>query len=99
MFADSLSVLLDHVMDRIWPDWHGHGLGDIFGHRRCREAASPDGARDRGRGEESAPRRIDGREHHGMVYCRRVCGWRAKHAVSLGHWILSPLWLRFEPVR
>jgi hypothetical protein len=31
----------------------------------------------RGNGQEVSPRRIDG----------RVCGWRAMHAVSLGHWI------------
>jgi putative ABC transport system substrate-binding protein len=47
--------------------------------------AGADDADDRGHGEESSPRWVDGREHHGVVYCRRVCGWRAKHAVSLGH--------------
>jgi hypothetical protein len=32
------------------------------------------------------------------VSCRRVCGWRAKHAVSPGHW-RAPLWLGLEPGR
>jgi hypothetical protein len=27
VLAGGLLVLLDHVIDRIWPDWHGDGLG------------------------------------------------------------------------
>jgi len=40
-------------------------------------------------GEETSPRRID----------RRVCGWRAKHAISSGHLDLRPSWLGLEPGR
>ncbi len=30
----------------------------------------------------------------------RVCGWRAIHAISLIHWILTPLlWFGLEPGR
>ena len=28
-----------------------------------------------------------------------ACGWRAMHAVRLGHWNQSSLWLRLEPGR
>jgi hypothetical protein len=49
-------------------------------HRRdskCGRRHSRDGAAG-SNGEQAPPGRIDGK-------CRRVCGWRAKHAVSLGH--------------
>jgi hypothetical protein len=54
------------------------------------KSAGADNACDGGHGEETAPRRVAWREHHWVVECRRVCGWRAKHAVSLGHWISTP---------
>jgi hypothetical protein len=43
-----------------------------------------------GLGEETAARGIRGK-------CRRVCGWRAKHAGSSGHLDLRPSWLGLEP--
>jgi hypothetical protein len=73
----SSSVDLDQGKHRIRPalPGHGHGLGDGRRPRGGGKGASTDGACGSGRGEESSPRRI----------YRRVCGWRAKHAVSLGH--------------
>jgi hypothetical protein len=63
-------------------------------HRSSSEATSPDETSAGGHGEETSTCRVDGREHR-MVDCRRVCGWRAKHAVSLGHGInLRLAWVR-----
>ena len=56
-----------------------NGCSDRHGNRG--EAADADDAGAGGKGDKASPRRVDG------VDCRRVCGWRAKHAVSLGHWI------------
>ncbi len=76
---------------------HGHGLGDIRRPRGGGKGASTDGARDRGHSEETAPHGIAWREHHGVVDCRRVCGWRVIHAISLGHGIGAPVaWVRAE---
>jgi len=87
VLAGGLPVLLDHGLDRVGPDWHGDGLGDVV-RRRCSggEATCPDEAGAGGDGEETAPGWIAWREHE-LIDCRRVCGWRAKHAVSLGHGI------------
>ena len=38
-----------------------------------------------------------GKEATAILIYGRAFGWRAKHAISLGHWILSPLWLGLEP--
>jgi hypothetical protein len=84
---------IDHAEHRIWPavPGRGHGRGDARVHRSSTgKGASTDDARDGGHGEETPPRRIAWREHHGVVDCRRVCGWRDIHAVSLGHWISTP---------
>jgi hypothetical protein len=45
------------------------------------EAADADDAGAGGKGDKASPRRVDG------VDCRRVYGWCAMHAISLGHWI------------
>ena len=58
----------------------GDGLGDVRCHRSGGKAASASNACDGGHGEKTAPRRIYG----------RVCGWHAKHAVSLDHGIYPP---------
>src|ERR1700716_313895 len=60
VFEAGLSVLLDHFMNRIRPDWHGDGLGGVRGHRCSGETASSDDAGAGGHGEESSPRRIYG---------------------------------------
>jgi hypothetical protein len=69
---------------------HGDGLGDTRVHRSSSgKSAGADNACDGRDGEEMAPRWIAWREHHGVVDCRRACGWRAIHAVSLGHGFAS----------
>jgi hypothetical protein len=86
----SFSVGFDQTKHRVrqgrrrWRD--GDGRRNARRHRGGgKGGASTDGACDRGRGEETAPRWIAWREHYGVGDCRRVYGWRAKHAVSLGH--------------
>jgi hypothetical protein len=59
------------------------------------EAADADDAGAGGKGDKASPRRVDG---SGGVDCRRVYGWRAMHAVSLGHENASS-WLGLEPGR
>jgi len=51
---------------------------------RGRNSGNDGNGADGRNGQEVPPRRVDG---SGKVVCRRVCGWRAKHAVSLIHWI------------
>ena len=48
------------------------------GQRKRQAKSTGAGGSYSGLGEETAARGIRGK-------CRRVCGWRAKHAVSLGH--------------
>jgi hypothetical protein len=90
-------VLLDHVIDRVWSDSHGHGHGrrDARVHRGSSgKGAGTDDTGDRGQSEEPPSRWIAWREH-GLIDYRRVCGWRAKHAVSLSHGInLRLAWVR-----
>jgi len=54
--------------------WRGGGHGSHG------EGADTGDARAGRNCEETSPRRVD---------CRRVCGWRAIHAISLDHWIPS----------
>ncbi len=90
---DSLRFAVFHTAEMLMSlekeydaSWHGDGRKDAWVHRgRSGEGTGANGACDRGHGEETAPRWIAWREHHGVVDCRRVCGWRAKHAVSLDH--------------
>jgi hypothetical protein len=99
VLAGGLPVRLDHGMDRVWPDWHGDGLGDVRGLCGSGKGAGTDDARDGRSGEETAPGWIARREHYGVVDCRRVCGWRDIHAVSPGHLDRRPFWLGLEPGR
>jgi len=92
VIAASFSVDFDQTKYRIWQGRGNgearqgrNGLGDVRRPRGSGKGASTDGACDGGHGEETAPRGIAWREHHGMIDCRRVCGWRAKHAISLDH--------------
>ena len=78
----------DRVTERTACLRHRDGLEDALVHCGSGgKSAGADDARDRGHGKETAPGWIAWREHHGLIECRRVCGWRAKHAVSLGHLI------------
>src|SRR5882724_9956611 len=81
VIAISLSVRFDQAKHRVVPGNRCRrrdcdGFRDVV-RRGCGEGetASADHAADCSNGQESAPGRIYG----------RVCGWRAKHAVSLGH--------------
>src|SRR5712664_843764 len=71
VLAGGLSVLLDHGIDRIGE----RGLGDARRHRSgVQKDAGTSDARAGCNWQESSPRRVDGRAHHGVVDCRRVCG-------------------------
>jgi hypothetical protein len=71
MIEGGLPVRLDHVINRIRPDWHGQRLGDVCGLRGGREGA---GACDRGHGEEMAPRRVAGTSGGDLL---QTCLWVA----------------------
>ena len=68
------AVRLDQIEYRV-----KDSLGGSGGSRKRQAKRSATGGSYSGLGEESAA--------HGIGKCRRVCGWRAKHAISLGHWI------------
>ena len=54
-----------------------NGCSDRHGDRGEASGADDPGAG--GKGDKASPRRVDG------VDCRRVYGWCAMHAISLGH--------------
>src|SRR5882724_11757200 len=82
-----LPVLVDqveHGIDRIGGAvWPGDGHGS-YGERA--DTGNAGAGCD---GQETTARRID----------RRVCGWRAKHAISLGHLDSRPVWSGLGPTR
>src|SRR5882724_418827 len=84
VIAVSFFVGFDQTEYRVWQGRRfgsrrrqrdGNGRRDVRRHRRGGKTAGASGACEGGNSKESAPRRIYG----------RVCGWRAKHAISLGH--------------